>query len=128
MSIANEHPEEIPDTTPRFPEMDEDMARDMLKDFLAWLRAEKGYRICTKEGSTPDGKSLYDQVFRERWTEAVNEFMDAVQERPGPYTPPRPLVRAGEQITTIMADNDSEDNSEDDEPPKIDGLFEELPY
>lgn len=123
MSIANEHPEEIPDTTPRYSEdIPREKARNMLKDFLAWLRAEKGYRICTKEGSTPGGKPLYEQVFRKTWAEAADEFMDRVNEIPPPYRGPRPLVHPGEKITRILDENKDSGDSH------VDGLFEELPY
>ena len=101
MSVANRDPELLnsaPPVHPTFPSPD--TMEDILVDFLAWIRSEKGLRICTKEGTDGQGRSVYEYAYRAAQVEAATDFVANMGV--APYRPPAPLVAATSSISAYV--------------------------
>jgi hypothetical protein len=81
---------------------------NILLDFLQWMRAEKGLRVCTKEGTDSAGSSVYEYAYRAAQKEAATDFVANMGM--APYRPPKPLVDAESSVSEYVNDHGDEIN------------------
>lgn len=103
MSIANEHPEMIAHPHEAGPRVPPDRVfEEMLGDFIRWMRAAKGIRVCVKDGTDSTGRSVYSRASQQLRREAVSEFVNGMSMPP--YRPPAPLLQADDSIPNPLPD------------------------
>jgi len=121
MSYANEHPELVPEraVAPSWPPPD--TIEDILVDFLAWMREEKGLRVCRKTRNDPQGRSVYSRAARSDRVDAAQGFVSKMGV--APYRPPEPLVTPDTVITGLKASTDEAVSNETTKEDSLENLF-----